>query len=531
MYNSAEGNEEADRRSGVKLVEGLHTGFSEGQDDFRLLVDTIQDYGIFMLDPSGKVLTWNRGAQRIQGYQSSEVVGTHFSRFYTKEDQDRGHPSRELAIAAQQGRYEEEGWRVRKDGSQFWTNVVITAIRDQNNNLRGFGKITRDLTDRKLIEGALRESEERFRLIVESAKDYAILMLDPKGFIVSWNQGAERIKGWKSGEILGRHFSVFYLPEEVQAGKTELELEVAAREGRFEDLGWRVRKDGSRFWANVIITALRDDKGILRGFSKLTRDITEKKNAEDELKKAYDELEERVEDRTRALLVANRELESFSYSVSHDLRAPLRSMDGFSQALLKYYDDKLDDRGKDYLRRIRESAQRMGQLIEDILNLSKLGRADFQIQEVDLSAMVEKIASELKKSEPCRDVRFTIDPEIRADCDPSLIRLALENLIQNSWKYTSKHPTARIQFGATRDAELPVYFIKDDGAGFDMAFIDKLFNPFQRLHLESDFSGTGVGLASVKRIIQRHGGDVWAQGEIEKGATIYFTLGSKKGSL
>lgn len=499
----------------------------EQELDFRLLVDSIKDYGIFMLDPSGKILTWNIGAENLKGYTAQEVIGSHFSSFYTKSDRERGHPERELNIAAQTGRYEEEGWRVRKDGSVFWANVIITAVRDPEGQLRGFGKVTRDLTERMKANQAMKESEEKFRLMVEGVQDYAILMLDEKGFIASWNAGAERIKGWTPKEIIGRHFSTFYPAEDVKLGKPEFELEAATREGRFEDYGWRVRKDGTTFWANVIITALHDEKGKLRGFSKVTRDITDRKNAEEKLKRAYENLEARIEDRTKALQSANRELESFNYSVSHDLRAPLRSMDGFSQALITNYSDKFDDRGKDYLRRIRESAKRMGQLIEDILNLSKIARVEVNKSEVDLSQTAEKVVAELKTADPNREVRFDIEENITAYCDENLIRLVLENLLGNSWKYTSKDKSAHIQFGKTGGDGEAVYIVRDDGIGFDMSFVDKLFEPFQRLHTEQEFPGTGIGLATVRRIIFRHGGDVWAKGEVGKGTTIFFTLENK----
>ena len=499
------------------------TGFSQGQEDFRVLIDSIKDYGIFMMDPSGFIKSWNTGAEKIKGYRADEVIGKHFSIFYPEEDKAIGHPAKELQIASREGRYEEEGWRIKKDGSRFWANIIITRLLGEDGKIIGYSKITRDLTERKNSENALRESEERFRLMIESVKDYAILMLDSEGNVISWNEGAERIKGWKPKEIIGRHFSIFYPPQDVKNGKPENELKVAAREGRFEDLGWRMRKDGSRFFANVIITALKDDRGNIRGFSKVTRDITDKKNAEDEIKRAYNELEKRVLDRTHALTVANRELESFSYSVSHDLRAPLRSMDGFSQALLSKYGDQLDERGKDYLKRIRESSQRMGLLIEDILNLSKLGRSSITKSMVDVTAVARELCQKYQFEYQER-FECVIAPGIRAFADESMLKIALDNLIQNSFKYTHKVEHPRIEIGVSTKQNKTVYFIQDNGAGFDMAFSDKLFIPFQRLHSEKDYPGTGIGLASVKRVISRHGGDIWMMGEVGKGATFYFTL-------
>ncbi|KDN18816.1 PAS domain-containing sensor histidine kinase [Amycolatopsis rifamycinica] len=253
-------------------------------DRFRLLVHGVLDYGIFLLDTEGRISTWNAGAERIKGYAAAEIVGRHFSVFYPADDVAAGKPARALERAVREGRLEDEGWRVRKDGTRFWANVVITALYDEQGRLRGFGKVTRDVSERRAAELALRESEERFRLLVQSVQDYGIFMLDPGGHISSWNAGAERIKGYTAAEIIGRHFSVFYPADDVAAGKPARELEIAVAEGRLEDEGWRVRKDGTRFWANVVITALYDEQGRLHGFGKVTRDMTERRNAEQALR-------------------------------------------------------------------------------------------------------------------------------------------------------------------------------------------------------------------------------------------------------
>ncbi|HKP63413.1 MAG TPA: PAS domain S-box protein [Polyangiales bacterium] len=250
------------------------------EERFRLLVEQVTEYAIFLLDTSGRVSSWNLGAARIKGYSAGEIIGQHFSRFYRPEDVWKC--AHELEVATREGRVEDEGWRVRKDGSRFWANVVITALRDDSGGLIGFAKVTRDLSERRRTEEALRESEERFRMLVESVTDYAIFRLDPTGHVATWNSGAERIKGYRAGEIIGQHFSRFYPEEDIRAGKCEMELERASLDGRFEDEGWRLRKDGSRFWANVVITALRDPGGELVGFAKVTRDLTERRAAEEE---------------------------------------------------------------------------------------------------------------------------------------------------------------------------------------------------------------------------------------------------------
>src|SRR5689334_24277188 len=247
-----------------------------GEDRFRLLVESVTDYAIFMLDPSGYVLTWNAGAQRMKGRTGEEKIGKHFSRFYPVESLQQGWPKHELQQAAAHGRVEDEGWRIRKDGSRFWANVTITALHDRAGGLLGFAKITRDLTERRAHEEALRRSEERFRLLVEAVADYAIFMIDPNGYVLTWNAGAQRIKGFAPEEIIGQHFSRFYPGDAIESGWPEHELQEAAEHGRFEDEGWRIRKDGSRFWANVVITALRDEAGELHGFAKVTRDLSER---------------------------------------------------------------------------------------------------------------------------------------------------------------------------------------------------------------------------------------------------------------
>jgi PAS domain S-box-containing protein len=253
---------------------------------YQRLVEGVGDYAIFMLDPQGTILSWNAGAERIKGYASEEIIGRHFSVFYPEDAIRRNWPGHELEVAARSGRFEDEGWRLRKDGSRFWARVVITPMRDVAGGLIGFSKITADLSDRRANEERLRQSEERLRLLVENVTDYAIFMLDPSGKVISWNAGAERFKGYKADEIIGKHFSVFYPREALDAAWPAQELERATELGRFEDEGWRIRKDGTRFWANVVITALRDRKGVLHGFSKITRDLTERREAQEELRRS-----------------------------------------------------------------------------------------------------------------------------------------------------------------------------------------------------------------------------------------------------
>jgi PAS domain S-box-containing protein len=371
-------------------------------------------------------------------------------------------------------------------------------------------------------EALQRQSEERFRLLVEAIRDYAICRLDPEGRIVSWNAGAEAIHGFREEEILGRPFSLFH-----PAGtgwSMENELRQAVAEGRAEDEGWRVRKDGSRFWANSVLTPIRDEADRLLGFAKITRDLTEQKRAEEAIAGLNAELEGRVRVRTGELEAANAELEAFSYSVSHDLRAPLRAITGFSHALMEDHEGQLEPAAIDYLRRIVAATRKMSDLIDGLLDLSRVSRAEMRWQDVDVSAMARQVAEGLQRSEPQRSVQWAIADGLSARGDPRLLRVVLDNLIGNAWKFTGGKATARIQMGLRTNVER-AYFVADDGAGFDMAYAGKLFGAFQRLHHEREFEGTGIGLATVRRVVSRHGGRIWAEAEPGRGATFFFTLG------
>ncbi len=269
--------------------DDLTNGF-DPETRYRLLVDAVIDYAIYMLDRDGRVASWNSGAQRLKGYREDEIVGQHFSRFYTPEDRSAGLPDRALNISAREGRFEAEGWRVRKDGGRFWAHVVIDPILGPDQSLLGYAKVTRDLTERRAAEASLRQSEEQFRLLVEGVTDYALYMLSPAGIVTNWNAGAQRIKGYQPAEVIGTHFSRFYRDEDRLAGRPVAALATAAAEGRFESEGWRLRKDGTQFWANAIIDAIRDPDGQLLGFAKVTRDMTERRSAQLQLERAREEL-------------------------------------------------------------------------------------------------------------------------------------------------------------------------------------------------------------------------------------------------
>ena len=785
------------------------------EERFRLLVEGVHEYAIILLDREGRVVSWNAGAERIKGYKAEEIIGRSFAMFYPPEDVAAGKPAMELKLAAEQGRWEEEGWRVRADGTRFWAAVLVTALKDDAGNLRGFSKLTRDISDRKRAEEALLKAGALQRAIFNSA-NFSSIATDAKGVIQIFNVGAERMLGYTAAEVMNKITPADISdPQEVIARAQALSLELATPiTPGFEALVFKasrgiediyeltyIRKDGTRFPAVVSVTALRDAqeaiigylligtdntarkqaeeallkagalqtaifnsanfssiatdaKGviqifnvgaermlgysavevmnkitpadisdpqelvaraealsleletpitpgfaalvfkasrgiediyeltyirrdgtrfpavvsvtalrdaqeaiigylligtdntarkqadaalrksevqlqtivenlnegvvvsdlngqllhsnraaqILHGYSSvdeynrqlgefaetfelsrmdgtiLTRDawpltrilrgeklrgvevgirrihadwqrvfsyggtivqdpggkpliavvtisdITERKRAAEVIRQLNTDLERRVAERTAQLLTANKELEAFSYSVSHDLRAPLRSLDGFSLALLEDCADKLEPEDQDNLRRIRSASQRMGHLVDDLLNLSRLTRVDMNRQTVDLSTMAQEVADELHAGDPKREACFVIAQGLTAQADPQLLRIALTNLISNAWKFTAKRADARVEFGCAGVEGNKAFFVRDNGVGFDMAYAGKLFGAFQRLHAMHDFPGTGIGLTIVQRIVQRHGGRIWADSAVGTGATFHFTL-------
>ena len=479
---------------------------------------------LVIANKDGLIHTVNAQTEKLFGYSRDEIVGQTVETLIPQRFREQHALNRQNYCASPHTRPMANGLDLygrRKDGSEFPVEVSLSPIELPEGTL--ISSAIRDVTQRKQAEKTLHEQEEKLRLFVSGVTDYAVLMLDIGGNVVSWNSGAERINGYTADEIIGRHFSQFYPNEDLMLGKPAAALRAAIKHGRFEDEGWRVHKSGNRFWADVVITALYDRSGQLAGFGKVTRDMSKRKEIEDRLRGQSMQLAEV----NNKLIESNKELEAFSYSVSHDLRAPLRSIDGFSLALLEDCSSQLNEVGKDHLNRVRAATQRMGLLIDDLLSLSRITRSQMHLAPVDISELVGTIVVGLEKAHPGRNVQCKIEDGLTAKVDQGLLRVALENLLSNAWKFTSKIPEAHIEFGQAQSNGISAYYVRDDGAGFDPRYAGRLFGAFQRLHTASEFPGTGIGLATVMRIVRRHGGHLWAESQIGQGATFYFTLVSE----
>ena len=479
---------------------------------FRLLVDSVADYAIFLLDPEGMVSSWNPGAERLKQYKAEEIIGRHFSVFYTQHDLEAGKPAHELRVAGETGRFEDEGWRVRKDGSRFWANVVITRLCDERENLIGFGKITRDITER-------RAEELRFRMLVESVLDYGIFLMDTSGHITSWNVGAERIKGYSAEEVAGKHFSMFYTEEDRRSGLPNHVLQAAAEHGHFQAEGWRVRKDGKRFWASIVVTALRDEEGVLYGFSKVTRDMSDRKALLEELKRHADELEIRVQEREQS----NAELEAFAYSVSHDLRAPLRAIVGFAEALQEDCAKDLDHQGREYLEEIIKAAARMNTLVQDLLEYGRISRVNLQLAPVNLKDAIGNAMRQLGN-----DFSGSIDVQVSPDLwvlahEQALAQVTF-NLLSNAVKFHKKGESPEVHLSAAAHNGSVRLSVIDKGIGIAPQHRERIWQVFERLHDRETYPGTGIGLAIVKRAIGRMGGKCGVESEVGKGSTFWIEL-------
>jgi len=472
-------------------------------------------------DPAGRVASWNPGARRFKGYEAAEILGRHLSHFYTEADRAAGLPDEALARAAREGRSESEGWRVRKDGTRFWAHAIIDRITSPDGELLGFAKITRDLTEKRAQEEALRKSEEQFRLLVQGVTDYALYMLDPDGLVSSWNAGAERIKLYREDEIIGQHFSRFYTDEDRQLGQPELALRVAAREGRFEREGWRVRKDGSRFWAHVVIDALHGPQGDLIGFAKITRDITEKREAQLSLEQA------------RTELLQAQKLEAIGQltgGVAHDFNNLLTAVLSSLELVRKYLPD--DKRIVRLIDNAEQGARRGATLTQRLLAYAR--RQPLKVQSIDLRAQVEGLVDLITPSlgPATRLVTRFEEPRLLAVSDPGQLETAVLNLCINSRDAMPEGGEIeisgrRVRLGAGGPTDLPageyaVLAVRDQGEGMDAETLTRAAEPF--FTTKGVGKGSGLGLPMVHGLAAQSGGRLSLRSEKGHGTTAELWL-------
>ncbi len=459
---------------------------------YQLAIEQTKDYALFLLDTEGRILTWNAGAERLKGYEPDEIIGRHFSIFYTQESIATGWPQHELKVATIEGRFEDEGWRLRKDGSRFWASVIITALRNTNGHLVAFSKITRDLTSRKMHEEALAQSEERFRLLIEGVVDYAVYMLDPEGIITSWNSGAARIKGYSADDIIGKHFSRFFTPEDVRTGAPWEELAEAKRSGHFETEGWRVKKNGERFWARVVVSALHDAHGRLRGFAKVTQDLSERRHAQ--------ELER-----------AARNLSEFIAVLAHELRNPLAPI---KTAVNVIEATKPGAPAREEMYKvIARQATQLACIVDDMLDISRVTRGDMQIERktVDLADVVnhavETAAPAIEAAKHSLEVKLADEP-LLVEGDARRLAQVAANLLNNAARYTPEG--GRISVSTSHEGGYALLTVTDTGQGIRPEWTERIFDMFvqARPALERVGGGLGIGLALSRKIAELHGGSL-----------------------
>ncbi|MET3713679.1 PAS domain S-box-containing protein [Sphingomonas trueperi] len=479
-------------------------------ETFQLLVDAITDYALYMLDPNGRIVTWNSGAARFKGYAADEIIGEHFSRFFSVEDQAAGLPSLALQAAARDGRFEAEGWRIRKDGSSFWANAVLDAIRGEDGTLLGFAKITRDITDKRRLEQATFESALQLQMLVQGVRDYAIYMLDKQGKITSWNSGAQAIKGYSEAEILGQHFSRFYTEADRARGAPDIALKTALEQGKFEAEAQRVRKDGSLFWAHVLIDPIHNEAGEHVGFAKITRDVTEKKEGELELR------------RTQEALLQSQKLQALGElagGIAHDFNNLMTVMRGSADFLLKQPDLPSEKRIR-YLNVMLETAERATSLTSQLLAFAR--RQPLEPEVIDLSVRLDAMGEMLQRTlGSVYELTLDLAPGLwTVEVDPAGLEAALLNAVLNARDAMPSGGQITISTrNSTRDEGDGVLLaIQDTGEGIAPETLKRVFEPF--FTTKATGKGTGLGLSQIHGYAVQSGGSARITSEVGQGTRV-----------
>ena len=492
----------------------------------ELLINAIVDYAIFMLDVDGTIRSWNKGAERLKGYAADEIIGQSFSVFYTAEDREKGLPTRALTTAAKTGRFASEGWRVRKDGSRFWALVVLDAIRSEDGGLIGFAKVTRDITERQQAHNDLVESERRYRRLVEAVVDYAIFQLDPSGHVATWNPGAERIKGYRPAEIIGRHFSTFYTPEDLEKGVPKAALAEAAERGRFEAEGWRMRKDGTRFWASVVIDRISDESGAIIGFAKVTRDLTERKQAQDELQRVQEQL------------VASQKLEAvgqLSGGIAHDFNNLLMIVLGNLENAERSSRNVGGPNLHRALANAKRGAQRAAALTSRLLAFSR--RQALDPKPINLNGFLGGLQEFLQRTLGERIEVQTVGGaglwQIEADVnhlESTIVNLAINarDAMANGGRLTLETANQQLDdsYVAANPDALPgdyvMLAVSDTGSGIPPEILDRVFEPF--FTTKEQGKGSGLGLSMVYGFAKQSHGHVKIYSEVGHGTVVRLYL-------
>ncbi|HEV8608377.1 MAG TPA: PAS domain S-box protein [Tepidisphaeraceae bacterium] len=495
---------------------GAEEALRKSEESFRLLVDGVQEYAILMLDRDGRVASWNAGAERIKGYKAEEIIGKNFSIFYPPDEAATGKPAVELNEAAETGRCEDEAWRVRKDGTRFWASVLITALRDEAGELRGFSKVTRDISARREAEQALRESEGRLRAIVETAVD-AIITIDEDGAVSTFNPAAMRLFGYAPEEVIGKNVNLL-MPAPYHAEHDGyLRNYMTSGVKKIIGIGREVtgrRKDGTPFPMELAVSETL--LGNRRIFTGIVRDISERKRAEQDLARQAEELAR-----------SNVELERFAYVASHDLQEPIRTVQSFTQLLQRRCGEAIKGDGEEYMQFIVGGVQRMQTLISDLLSYSRVNSQGAAFARADCKEIISRVLGNLAASIQSKGAEVAVEPLPVVMGDATQLGQLFQNLLGNALKFHGKRPP-RLRVAAREKAGEWVFSVQDNGIGIAREYFERIFIIFQRLHTIEEYGGTGIGLAICKKIVERHGGRIWLESIVGEGTTFYFSIPKKE---